>query len=301
MNTEKDFYYIIADFFISIKQVNTLIDVETLLPSFKGFSAGQDGGSDSDNLFRLSVDDKLGVVPQSSRKRIRIFDTGNGLTTVDSITSGGYQFIIHDIYKRECCLLVANADFSELKCALNGDYFMRSFGLNNALMLSFAFAASSHGAVLLHASVVRQNGWAYAFTAPSGTGKSTQTGLWVRFLDGCDLINDDSPVVRVIDDDVYIYGGPWSGKTPCYRRVRSRLAAITKISRAKENSVDKMSVVEAFATFVSATSSMRWDNGIFDNICDTAEKIIKRISFYVLHCLPDKESAEICNRMIRKS
>lgn len=37
MNTEKDFYYIIADFFISIKQVNTLIDVETLCLRSKAF------------------------------------------------------------------------------------------------------------------------------------------------------------------------------------------------------------------------------------------------------------------------
>ena len=91
---------------------------------------------------------------------------------------------------------------------------MRSFGLNNALMLIFAFAGSRHDTLLIHASLVRQNGYGYAFIAKSGTGKSTHVSLWLRHLPGCDLMNDDNPIVRIIDGEAYIFGGPWNGKTP---------------------------------------------------------------------------------------
>ena len=36
--------------------------------------------------------------------------------------------------------------------------------------------------MLLHASAVVVDGEAYLFTAPSGTGKSTHTGLWLEYF-----------------------------------------------------------------------------------------------------------------------
>jgi hypothetical protein len=177
---------------------------------------------------------------------------------------------------------------------------MRCFGLNNALMLIFAFAGCQKDTLLIHASLVRQNGYGYAFIAKSGTGKSTQVSLWLRHIPGCDLMNDDNPIVRVINGEVFIYGGPWSGKTPCYRNVKAKLGAVTRIDRATENSIEKMSPIEAFASFLPSCSSMKWDNDIFNKICDTVTKVVETTSIYTLHCLPNKEAAVLCNKTISK-
>ena len=99
----------------------------------------------------------------------------------------------------DCCLLQSNKDFSDCRCALNGNYDMRCFGLNNALMLIFAFAGCHKQTLLIHASLVRRNGYGYAFIAKSGTGKSTQVSLWLKHIQGCDLMNDDNPIIRIID------------------------------------------------------------------------------------------------------
>ena len=93
--------------------------------------------------FSITIDDELRPVNKERRKRIRTFDTGNGDTIVDKLDDGGYQYIIKDI---NLALTVvcsqSNKDFSSCRCALNGNYDMRCFGLNNALMLIFAFAGS---------------------------------------------------------------------------------------------------------------------------------------------------------------
>ena len=162
----------------------------------------------------MEVDDTLHPVPKVQRCRIRVFDTGNGDTAVDRLEDGGYQFIIKDIRGRACCLLIADKAFAHCRCALNGDGMMRSFGLNSALMLAYAFATGGRQTLLIHASLVRHQGRGYAFVAKSGTGKSTQVAMWLRCIPGCDLMNDDNPVVRVIDGEAMIYGSPWSGKTP---------------------------------------------------------------------------------------
>ena len=268
-----------------------------LLPSFEPFRAKNDG---QNLFFHLTIDDTLRPIPKAQRERIRTFDTGNGDTVVDQTADGGYQYIIKDLRGHECCLLIANKDFSECHCALNGSYNMRKFGLNNALMLILAFAGSQQDTLLIHASLVRQNGYGYPFIAKSGTGKSTQVSMWLRHIPGCDLMNDDNPIIRIIDGEAYIFGGPWSGKTPCYRNVKAKLGAITRIDRAEENSIEKLPPVEAFASFLPSCSTMKWDEDIFERICDTVTRIIELTPIYTLHCLPNKEAAILCNKAISR-
>ena len=263
----------------------------SLLPSFSVFQTEEVPASES-LFFTLTVDDSLKVAREKSL--VRKFDTGNGDTVVYQLPDGGYQYIIRDIYNRDCCLLITNEYFTQCKCALNGDYTMRSFGLNDALMLIFAFAGSFHQTLLIHASCIMRGDTAYPFIAPSGTGKSTHTALWLKHIEGCELLNDDNPIVRVLDDGKpYIYGSPWSGKTPCYRNLMAQLGAVTRIERAPQNSIEKLAPVQAFASLLPAYSSMKWDSKIYNNICDTVTRIIETTPIYTLHCLPDEEAAKL--------
>ena len=287
--------FVIAEHNIRIIFKDTRRNNMSLLRSFEPFRTAESlsGGL----FFQLTVDDSL-QPKREDRERIRTFDTGNGDTVVDRYPDGGYQFIIKDIRGGECCLLQANKDFSNCQCALNGNYDMRCFGLNNALMLVFAFAGSHQQTLLIHASLVRHNGRGYAFIAKSGTGKSTHVSLWLRHIPNCDLMNDDNPIIRIIDGQPYIYGGPWSGKTPCYRQVKAPLGAVTRIDRAPENSIEKLPPIEAFASFLPSCSSMKWDNDIFNNVCNTVTKVVETTGIYTLHCLPNKEAAILCHKTI---
>ena len=268
-----------------------------IIASFAPFSTEE---CDGELFFQLTVYDQLSIVPNEERKRIRNFDTGNGDTIVDKLENGGYQYIIKDITGADCCLLITNKDFSDCRCALNGNYNMRSFGLNNALMLIYAFAGAYKQTLLIHASLVRNNNFGYAFIAKSGTGKSTQVSMWLRHIEGSDLMNDDNPIIRNIDNEFWIFGSPWSGKTPCYRNVKARLGAITRIDRATTNSVDKLPPIQAFASLLPSCSSMKWDSDIYNAVCDTITKIVETTGIYTLHCLPNKEAAEVCCKAISK-
>jgi len=289
--------FCIAELYLRIIFKESSRNDTRLLPSFEPFRIDK---SSSELFFQLTIDDALKPISKERREKIHDFDTGNGVTIVDSLNDGGYQFIIKDINGVDCCLLETNKDFSDCKCALNGNYDMRTFGLNNALMLIFAFAGSRTHLLLIHASLVRKNGYGYAFIAKSGTGKSTQVSMWLRYIPGCDLMNDDNPIIRIIDDQPYIYGGPWSGKTPCYRNVKAKLRAVTRINRATRNSINKLSPIEAFASILPSCSSMKWDVEIYNNICNTITKVIETTGIYTLNCLPNKEAAIVCHKMVSK-
>lgn len=291
-----NYFFEIAEHFIRIAYQEEEALLYNLLPSFQPFRC--EAVEEDKLLFSLVINPDLKVVDKEKRHRIRVFDTGNGDTVVDRLPDGGYQYVIKDINKMPCALLICDKDFRNCQCALNGNLNMRSFGLNNVLMLIMAFAGSKRDTVLIHASLVRKHECGYAFIAKSGTGKSTQVSLWLRYIERCDLMNDDNPIIRIVDGMTYIYGSPWSGKTPCYRKVKARLGAITRIDRAPENSIERLSVVEAFASVFPSCSSMKWDEDIFNHICNIVGDIIAQTPVYTLHCRPDKAAAELCHQTI---
>ena len=288
-------HFRIANLDITIRFADTSVNNMTLLPSFIPFRQEEEA---TKPLFTLTVDDSTRPVKQKSL--VKDFDTGNGHTLVYQLEQGGYQYIIRDLNGSNCCLLICNDDFSNCQCALNGNWCMRTFGLNNALMLVFAFAGAAKGALLVHASTILKGDYGYPFIAESGTGKSTHTSLWLRFIDDCSLMNDDNPVIRIEDGTPYIYGSPWSGKTPCYRNVRALLGAVTRIERAPKNSIERLPVVKAFASVLPSCSTMMWDKSIYDHVCNAVTRIIETTPVYTLHCLPDAEAAQICHQTIAR-
>lgn len=265
-----------------------------LIPSFRPFNVSD--GEAGEHLLTLTVDDALEPVPEARCERVRTFDTGNGDTVVDRLKDGGYQYIIRDIRGNDCALLICSPTFSECRCALKGSYDMRCFGLNNALMLCYAFAGAFHDTLLIHASLVRHDGYGYAFTAPSGTGKSTQVANWLKTIPNCDLMNDDNPIIRILPEcnRPIIYGSPWSGKTPCYRLVQAPLGALTQIARAQENSVERLNVLDALSTVLPACSTMKWDETIYKLYFTTISSLLAKAPIYCLHCTAAPESARVC-------
>ena len=299
MTTPTAYYFRIAGLYVKIIFLPSQRNSVSLIPSFQPFACKE--VADSDLFFQIDVDDNLRPVPKDQRSLIRDFDTGNGNIIVYQLTDGGYQYIIKDINGYSCALLITNKNFIHCHCALNGNYDMRSFGLNSVLMLAFAFAGASRSVLLIHASLVRHRGWGYPFIAKSGTGKSTQVSSWLRYIPDCDLMNDDNPILRILDDGKpYIFGSPWSGKTPCYRNVMAPLGAVTRIDRDDKNWVERLNPVEAFTSFIPSCSSMKWDIDIYRKICDTVTRVVETVPIYTLHCLPDKEAAMVCNRAIAR-
>jgi len=69
--------------------------------------------------------------------------------------------------------------------------------------------------LMLHASAVAYEGYAYLFSAPCGTGKSTHARQWQEHFgsDQVQIINDDKPAIRLIDNIFQVFGTPWSGKS----------------------------------------------------------------------------------------
>lgn len=264
----------------------------SLLPSFEPFKLAEDDKEEPTLV--VSVRDDFDF--ETMGQEVGQFDCGGCNHGVYMLEDGSYQFVVSDVNGKVCSRMQSTPDFSHCTAALLGDNFReRNYGLNNIMMLAFSFSNATKGTLLVHASVIRKDGYGYLMTAPSGTGKSTHTHLWFKHIPGCDLMNDDNPVVRVLENgEAVIYGSPWSGKTPCYRNIQAPIGAFVRIQQRPKNEIRQMSPIEAFTTLLPAVSSMKWDKRVYTSICQTISRLIGSVKVFELGCLPDAEAAYVC-------
>ena len=243
-------------------------------------------------LFSLVVDNTF--YPTEKGATIGDFDCGAADFGVYRLPDGSYQILISPPGGQYCGLLQTTPDFSQGIIATRGQDSLRTFAVNNALMLMFAFASATKGTLLIHASVIKHAERGFLFLGKSGTGKSTHSGLWLKHIEGCELLNDDNPVIVVDDEVAMVYGSPWSGKTPCYKNDSACIGAFVRIKQASENQITREKALQAFATLLPSMSTMKWDKRVYDGICDSVGKLVATVPLYTLECRPDQEAAEVC-------
>ena len=190
--------------------------------------------------------------------------------------------------------VVSSKDFREstiyLGDAVKEEYFLISW----ALMVVFGQGVLPFDTLMIHASAVERGQLeGYAFLGKSGTGKSTHSQLWLKYLNNFTLLNDDNPAIRIVgDNEVYIYGTPWSGKTSCYRNVRVLLKGIVRLRQAQFNKFYIKQNVDAFIQLLPSCSGIRWNRMLFNNMINTIEAILKCIPIGVLDCQVNKQAVE---------
>lgn len=163
----------------------------------------------------------------------------------------------------------------------------------------FAFATECKNTLMIHSSVTVKDGKGYLFMGRSGTGKSTHSQLWINNLEGCELLNDDNPVLRVEENgETRVCGSPWSGKTPCYRNLDYPVGAIVDLHQAKVNKIRRLSIAEAYATMFTSSSGIRFLKELADGMHTTTEKIVCSVPCYSLDCLPNAEAAFLCYKTV---
>ena len=163
-----------------------------------------------------------------------------------------------------------------------------------ALWIAYGLVTMPHQTVAIHTSVIEYKGRTVLFLGESGTGKSTHTRLWRENIEGAVLLNDDSPMLRIIDGKPWMFGSPWSGKTPCYKQESYPLAACVRLSQAPYNKIQRLSIPQAYAALhPSCPPDFAYDDALYDYISETIGEVLAQVPLYHLACLPDADAARL--------
>ena len=157
------------------------------------------------------------------------------------------------------------------------------YGLSRSLL--------RRGSLLLHGSYILTERGAIVFTAPSGTGKSTQAELWRRYR-GSPVINGDRAVLSRRDGTVLAHGLVHSGSSEDCENVTSPLLAVVSLSQAKENSVTELKGMQALRALLRGTYLLPEFREDIEQLMSLADRICSAVPVLHLACLPDVTAVE---------
>ena len=175
---------------------------------------------------------------------------------------------------------------------LNGKEYCLNYSRNIWDILGMEDILLRHFGLLLHASFIRCQGKAVLFSAPCGTGKSTQAELWEKY-EGADIINGDRAGLRRLGCGWAAFGLPYAGSSGIYRNESAPLAAVILLRQAKENCLRKLKALEAFPDLYREITVHRWDRNFVSESTELLLQLLQEIPVYLLECRPDQEAVQL--------
>lgn len=171
--------------------------------------------------------------------------------------------------------------------------------LKSSLWMALAFIGISRQTVALQSSDVIYDNRAVLVLVELGTKKSTHTKLWLRYIVGSLLFNDDSPINRIESDKnnqlvPFNYRSPWSRKGQSYFDERSHVAAFGRLRQHKISQISRIGKMGAFEALIPSFPPAYLKDDYFEAlIFGIISTIVIKTPVYSLQCLPDKSVAEL--------
>ena len=194
-----------------------------------------------------------------------------------------------------CLLAEINRENAGYKATIHqtGDFDI--YSLHFVCWTLFGIAALSRQTVSIHASAVMHQGKSIFFLGESGTGKSTHSRLWLKHIQDTELLNDDSPFIRIeTDGNIRAYGSPWSGKTPCYKNIHTPVAAFIRLSQAPHNRIRRLKGIEALGALLpSCPFAFAYDKRLSESVYSILSIVLQQLPVYHLECLPNADAAQL--------
>ncbi len=159
------------------------------------------------------------------------------------------------------------------------------------LYRALSMRLSHYSRILLHASVLEYEGEGYAFLGKSGTGKSTHSQLWLKFVPEATVRNGDKPILE-FSDKIYAHGTPWQGKESLGNRGRTPLKGLCFLKQAKENAFRRLSAGEAVSLLMPQLVLPTDEVGVEKTLA-LADELLQNVPAYLLECDISKEAVRL--------
>ena len=287
------FHYQVGDHIFAIEATEEQF---AQLPNYAPFRIS----TDASPLFVIHVED--GDIPSSDNWEHVYTDRSDEDMPRIEMYRLAEQWLFRVSMSREgeiVCAMRCSEDWSEVSLFMHPSYVR--FAIDNAAMLVYAFATVGRKTLLFHSSVTVRDGLAYMFLGHSGTGKSTHSQQWKAAFPEVELLNDDNPAVRIMDDrTVRVYGTPWSGKTPCYKASSAPVAALVQLAQAPENSITRLRMSQAYPFILASVSGLKVLPKMMDQIYESIALLLELCPVYKLECLPNPDAARVCYEEINR-
>lgn len=151
--------------------------------------------------------------------------------------------------------------------------------------------------LVLHASYISHKDRAILFTAPSGTGKSTQAELWRKHR-GAEILNGDRAVVGLREEQPFAFGFPMSGSSEYCVNRSLPLSCIVSLKQGPENIIRRLKGRDALRVLLNGTYSDPKHPEDFARNMNTAISLLC-VPVFELSCRPDVGAVEALEQALQ--
>lgn len=156
------------------------------------------------------------------------------------------------------------------------------------------------GGLFLHSSHVNMGGRALLFSAPSGTGKTTQATLWEKHR-GTRVVNGDKALLRSADGVWTANGWPVCGSSQVCHDESMPIRAIVMLSQGKENAIERLAPFAAFSQIYSQITINFWNRDAQQRAMDLIEQLVTQVPVYHLRCTISEEAVACLEAELRRT
>ena len=146
--------------------------------------------------------------------------------------------------------------------------------------------------VLTHSCGIDNNGKGMLFVGESGAGKSTLSNLW-KDKKGVTVLSDDRIIIRKIDGRFWMYGTPWHGDAKACSPEKAPLEKIFFLRHARENSISKISEIDAVSKLIVCSFPTFWDKKGMEFTLGFIDKLVGEVPCYELGFVPDERVLDL--------
>ncbi len=204
-------------------------------------------------------------------------------------TDGSVSLVIYKNDLKECQLYINEAVFPDTIRSI--DKVLQLLPMKQLL--------TYHHTLMLHSSRISYDHKAIVFTAPSHTGKTTQSKLWSQY-EASQIVSNDRSLLRKIDNTYYTFGYPVDGSSPIYSNEEIPLGAIVVLRQDKENIIEKLSVQLALKYLMEQTAYDNWNNEERVTVMQLWLNLLEMCPVYMLKCRPDKDAVQCLKQQLIK-
>lgn len=184
-------------------------------------------------------------------------------------------------------LRVSEAEIGQER-SMQADIFTEGYLESVCFYRKLAIEMLQHDVFIMHASVLEVDGEGYAFLAHSGTGKTTQTRLWLEhFGDRARVINGDKPLIRVEPDGAgwkfIAYGTPWNGKEGMGCKASVPLKALFLLERSLDPTCEKAGQEYSIDRIFHQMLMPQQPEQMMQ-LLDMVDKLVETVPCYRLRC-----------------
>lgn len=236
-------------------------------------------GADCSLRFRLGRPEDRGTLIRE--RSPRVWQEPDGVLRVERMPAAAVRACACVCLRRDDPLRVEGFIYTDrTKFIRTLDNLLDASELELVLLAQEAFS--------LHSSLVRRvEGDAILFTAPSGTGKSTQASLWERYA-GAETLNGDRSILRKTGGAWTAFGSPFAGTSGIFRNESAPVRALVVLRQAPENTIRRLPLAEAFRAIYSESVLPRWNHAAHQHVIELITAIASEVPVYLLACTPDE-------------